>query len=171
MSAVMKIDKTQTQIKISDIAEDALKKANGNIINASHHMEKMVLADQAIYRTLMDPLLASACYAAVSKVNRSNRAVIWTAPNYTAGGNGSRVRELSSGNLLMFPLPGGLPLGEATRTEVSAAAEFYIKQSSDMSHKARWLTRIGDGLAGKKKVSSVYTEELLFKLQAEAHNG
>ena len=169
MSAVMKLDKSQATV--SQIAVKALKEANGNIIDASHIMEKMVIANPALYRSIMDPLLSSACYGAISKVCRSNRETIWNAPNYKAGGNGDRVHALSSGNLLMFPLPGGLPLGEATRNEVSAAVEFYLSMSSDMAHKARWLTRIGEGLTGKKTVSKVYTEETLRKLQAEVQNG
>lgn len=158
------------EIKISDIAAAAIEKAHGDTIKAAAIMEREVSANEAKYRALMDPLLAAACYSAVSSVQRCNRAEIWTAPNYTAGGNGSRVHALASGNLLLFPLPGGKALGEATKDEVIEAADFYGKQATDMTVKARWLSRIGEKLTGKKTVAKVFTEESLRQLQAEVQN-
>lgn len=158
------------EVKIRELAGLMLESANGDVIEAAKLMEHEVQADDVKYRALMDPLLATACYAAVSQACRGARRDVWTAPNYTAGGNGDRVHAMAAGNLLLFPLPGGKPLGEATKAEVIEAAVFYGKQASDMTVKARWLTRIGEQLTDEKTVAKVFTEESLRTLQTEVRN-
>lgn len=168
MNTVLEIK--PAEIVIRKLALDALEKANGDVIKATKIMERDVLQHENKYRALMDPLVSNACYTAICSAQRTQRAVIWTAPNYAAGGNGARVHVLAAGNLLMFPLPGGQALGEADKEDVLSAAEFYSKQAENMSFKARWLMRIAESLTGKKIVKKVFTEDSLRKLQAEVQN-
>lgn len=158
------------KVTIKDIAEAALEKADGEAIAAAAIMEQKIRADPKKYHALMDPLVASACFTAVSQVIHANREKVWTARNYKAGGNGHRVHALAAGNLLLFPLPGGKALGEATREEVSEAAVFYGKQAADMSLKSRWLARIAEKLAEDAIVAEVFTADALRALQAEMSN-
>lgn len=154
-------------ITVSELAEAAMKEAGGEVLRAARLMEQEIRNNEIKYRVVMDPLVANACYTAVSTICHRNREKVWTAPNYTAGGNGHRVRALAAGNLLMFPLPGGQYLGEATKAEVTEAADFYGKQANDMTAKARWLAAIAAKLDAKKIVSKVFTEESLRELQKE----
>lgn len=133
----------EPELKVSDIAEAAVDAADGEILKAARLMEQEVLADPQKYRALMDPLVASACHQAVAGVVRQTREKIWTAPNYTAGGNGHRVHVLASAQMLMmFPLPGGKRLGEATRDEVLAGAEAIEHGYSPARRSVMW--NIGD---------------------------
>lgn len=160
----------ETEVSISDIAASALKRAKNDVQKATDIMQKEVMGHPGMYRALMDPLVRAACYDAIGKCIRADRRQVWTAPNYTASGNGSRVHELSRGNLLMFSLPGGKRLGDANRDEVNAAAQFYNSQAVDMSQKANWLAKIAERV-GNKIVSKVFTDEQLRKLQEEVCHG
>lgn len=154
------------EITIRDIATEALDEAGNDVVRAAQIMEETIAADERKYRLVMDPLVASACYTAVSQAVRGARSAVWTAPNYSAGGNGSRVRLLSAGNLMMFPLPGGQYLRGANKQEVEAGAEFYAKQGRDMMLKGAFLAKVAEQL-GDKTVDKVFTEESLRSLQAE----
>lgn len=155
------------EITVSEIAEAAMKLADGEVLKAARIMEDEIRGDEAKYRAVMDPLVSNACYQAVASVCHRNRDKVWTAPNYNPAGNGKRLHALAAGNLLMFPLPGGQYLGEATKAEVTEAADFYSKQANDMTAKSRWLLAIAAKLTAKAIVSKVFTEESLRSLQQE----
>lgn len=159
-------EQPQDEFTIAEIAAAALREADNDVVQAAQLMEGTINADERKYRMLMDPLVASACYTAVSQVVRASRGRAWTAPNYTAGGNGSRVKLLSAGNLMMFPLPGGKYLRDANKAEVVAGAAFYEKQGRDMTLKSRFLSRVAEKL-GDRTVAAEFTEESLRELQAE----
>lgn len=171
MANVRKLKVKAKEIKVSDIAEAAVELANGEVVKAASLMEEEIRNDPVKYQLLMDPLVASACYQAVARVQISKRAHVWTAPNYDAGGKGSRVRTLATGNMLMlFPLPGGKSLADANKAEVSEAATFYTKQADDMHIKAKWLTRIAEKLKDSDIVSKVFNEQKLRALQTEVQH-
>lgn len=151
---------------VSKAAAEALAKADGDVKAATAAMLAKVRKSRPLREALTEPLLEQACYAAITKQCRRQRNIVWTAPNYTAGGNGQRVIALAT-SLLDFPLPGGRRLGEATREEVMAGAQFYRGHADDMAHKARWLARIAAELKPEQRVADGLDETRLAALQKE----
>lgn len=153
---------------IAAAAAEALAAADGDAAKATKLMAEAVRADGDLRDALTEPLINGACYDAIRKQCQAQRRHIWTAPNYTTSGNGQRVGALAAGNLLMFPLPGGMRLGEATRVEIADAAGFYQRQADDMALKGRWLTLVAQSVPYGKKVAEVLTNERLSDLRDEA---
>lgn len=159
---------------ISEAAKLALDLAKGDVQRATKAFEQTVRSNRGLRDQLLEPLIASACYDAIRKVSITERRTAWKPPTeklVPGKVTGSaRVVQLAAGNLLMFPLPGGKKLGEATRKDISAAAEFYSKQAGDMGHKARWLQLIAQSVPNNKTVNDVLTDKRLRELQREAKN-
>lgn len=156
---------------IAKIAKDSLDATGGGDVQAAtKHMAARIRADRALRDALTDPLIDVACYDAVSGVIRKERRVVWMAPEVTSD-TGARIIQLASGNaasLMDFPLPGGKKLGDATRAEVSAAAEFYRRQAVDMSSKAVWLRFVAQSVPENQRVSEAMTSERLIELRDRA---
>lgn len=160
---------------VAEAARKALTKANGDVRKATDILEHAVRSDRKLRDLLTDPLISSACYDAVRRVCHAERRAVWKAPieKLVKGRltGSARVVKLAAGNLLMFSLPDGLKLGEATREDITEAANFYSKQAGDMAHKSRWLQLIAQSLPAGKKVREVLTDRRLRELQQEAKRG
>lgn len=151
---------------ISDMATECLEQAGGDLSAATDAMHERVIADDYLLRILMEPLARQACYDAIRSGIRQERAHIWTAPNYTKGGNGQRLDALAT-TLLDFRLPhAGIILRDAKRADVQAAALWYETSANNMQHKARWLRAVADRI-GRGKVGSKLSAEQLQALQEE----
>jgi hypothetical protein len=133
--------KPQERDFVAEAARAALTEANGDVREATRKMEAAVRGNRRLRDDLTDPLIASACYTAVTAQCRVERRRVWSPPaeklvaSRVTGAH--RVVQLATGTLLMFPLPGGKKLGEATREEIGEAATFYETQAGDMAIKAR----------------------------------
>lgn len=156
---------TTEEAPVSAIAQQCLRDAGGDIHKAQKLLEGLVRGHPPLYRNLMDPLLATACYDAITKVIRADRQKVWTAPNYTKAGNGQRLETMAT-TLLDFPLPNGVLMRHATKDDLLAAADFYAKQAKDMQHKGAWIAAIA-AKVGKKTVGERFTAEQLAKLREE----
>lgn len=164
--------KPQERDLVAEAARKALADANGDVREATRAMEAAVRGNRRLRDDLTDPLIANACYSAVTAQCRVERRKVWSPPaeklvaSRVTGAH--RVVQLATGTLLMFPLPGGKKLGEATRDEISEAAEFFGKQASDMDHKARWLRLVAQSVPGDKTAADVLTDRRLRELQEAA---
>ena len=173
MSAVAKKMEDTLAALITEAARKAVKEAKGDQRLAVDILEAAVRKDQRLRDAILDPLLREACSTVVSREIRTERREVWTptAPTRTEslGRSGaSRVVQLAAGNLLMFPLPGGKKLAEATRAEIAEAAGFYDRQAGDMAHKARWLRLVAQSVPAAKTVGDVLTDKRLRELQEAA---
>lgn len=154
---------------VSETARKALRDAGGDVVSASRLMEASVRRDLALREAITDPLISSACYDAVRQECIKERRQVWRPPveRWRPGrvsGSG-RVVHLAKGTLLMFPLPGGKPLGNANRSDLATAESFYSSQAADMGHKARWLQLIAQSVPLGKVVSDVLSDDRLRELQ------
>lgn len=173
--------KKEEAVTVAEAARDAMNSAGGDVVKASRILEQRVRKDQKLRDELTEPLISKACYDAVRAHSIKERRQVWSTPavahvrpenqpvapnsNLTQSG---RVVALAKGTMLMFPLPGGKPLGEAGRDDLVKAESFYASQSADMSAKARWLQLVMQSLPAGKKVGDVMTDKRLRELQAEA---
>jgi hypothetical protein len=144
--------------------------------DAAKALEEMVLVNEEIFFEVMKPHVGRVCYDLLRDGTASRRGAIWK-PTGSIVANSAPARALREGvvalatsNLLLFPLPGGQRLGEASRADVAGASDFYGKQAKDMSHKSRWLTLIAQSLGDGEKVSDKFTEERLAELKREAEH-
>lgn len=169
--------RVNSRVTIADVARKALGDANGNIDEAARMFEAAIRQSRSLRDQLTEPLIADACRVAVRKEVKDVRREVWTGSQSRAAGQSKpdaikaqagRVVQLAAGTLAMFPLPGGKRLGEASREEISTAAEFYGRQAADMGAKARWLRLIAQSVPDGKKVSDVLSDARLRELQAEA---
>lgn len=136
-----------------------------NVGEAAKLLEDWAQKNNELMRYLTEPFLKQACYEAVRTECRDKREKIWTAPNYTKGGNGHRVMNHAV-SLMDFPLPNGKRLQDAKRSDLLEATEFYSKQAKNMQHKSNWLQRIAERV-GRKTVKNAFSEEELAKLKEE----
>jgi hypothetical protein len=156
---------------VSSVAADCLAQADGNVLKATDLFVQVTASDHLLYRELMDPLHRSACYAAVTSCCRTERGVIWNAPQPSVDERRGQVIALAKAtenSLMNFPLPGGLRLGDAGRQSVLKAAEFYGKQSRDMGAKAIWLQLVAQSVTGTRTVRQCLTDDRLVELRTEA---
>ena len=179
MAAARKIEPKSGVELISEVARQAFTAADGDVKLAAEAMEQKVRKDRALRDALTDPLLAGACWAAVSQQMRMQRRTIWNAPIVAnepkpqapaVREHIDRVVHLATGTLSMFPLPGGKRLAEATREEIVAGAEFYSQRAADAGHKARWLQLVAQSVPSGKTAGDVLTDERLAELQTEARS-
>lgn len=158
---------------IRQIAAEELDRADGAVERATAAMQRRVLNDHALFRALMTPLVHGACYNEITSVCRAARAVIWRNTQPSAE-EGRRVIELTgraTARVLMnFQLPGGLRLGDATKSQVQEAAQFYLNQGNDMLIKGRWLQLINNAMPRNTTVASALTEQRLWALRRNAEN-
>ena len=159
---------------VSQAARRALDEADGDPTRAAEILEERVRADQDLWRRLTDQLIRAACTSYVRSEVAAERRRIWrnraANPRNVIMDGKRRMERLAQENLMLFPLPGGMRLGEARRDEVSAAAGFYAGMTRDMAWKQRWLSLVAQSLPDDKAVGEVLTEERLRELQAETQD-
>lgn len=156
---------------VATCARLALAESKGDPGKATEKLVARVRKDKALREAILDPLVEYACNQAVMREVRVNRGNVWVPPSperLARMPDAERVRALANGTLLMFPLPGGKRLGEATREEVAEAARFYERQAGDMAHKARWLQLVAQSIPDGKTAGKVLSDERLRDLQTEA---
>lgn len=170
MVAVAKKDELPTPSRMAALA---LGKAKGDVQKATRALAAQVRSDDKLYRAVMDSLVDTACYDLVASVCRAQRRKIWSPPAPPAGQSDDRARVVALGrgtvaSLLDFPLPGGMKLRDAKRSDVVSAHEFYATQARDMDGKARWLRLIAQSVPEDRRVGDVLTADRLESLQQEA---
>lgn len=169
MSAAPKMEAERDYVAEAALA--ALEANAGDQVKAARALEEKVRKDSALRKHLLEPLITYACHQAVGIQIRQHRGRVWNGPRAVpkgAGDRAGRLEALAVEMLSSFPLPGGLPLAEATREDLAAAADFYAKQATDMAHKGRWLQLIGQSVPDGKRVRDVLTEDRLRELKKEA---
>lgn len=156
-----------------EAAQSALLDAEGDVPRATRLFAERVRRSREMRDALTEPLINGACYDLIRRVCIKERRKIWLTPDLTAREGkpvGHDVHHLAAGNLLQFPLPGGQPLGDATREEIAEAAGFYARQAADMAWKGRWLDRIALAMPPGKRARQVFDDRKLRLLQEETRN-
>lgn len=143
-----------------------LQENDGNVAESSRALKAFLRSKLPLVRRvseeiadLAETVMESAAYAAVTKIQRERRAVIWRTPNRSGTTAGRRL--VSTGVMigqLDFPLRSGKRLGEATGIEVAEEASYYEGVGADAMAKAAWLRQIADA-AGDRVVGEVLTED------------
>jgi hypothetical protein len=153
--------------KSTELANEAMEQADGDVLEATKILEAQCHADMDVWRAITQELLRNACYSACASICRQERRSIWTATNYDAGGNGDRIKQHSH-SLMDFPLPGGkVKLRDATKAELEAACSFYDAQANQMAAISAWLALVAQKVKNKT-VGESLTEAQLRKLREQS---
>lgn len=147
----------------NELATQAMEQCDGDVLKATEYLEQTARKDVGVWKALTEGLLRNACYDACRGICRSERRIIWNSPNYSAGGNGERVKQHAE-TLMDWPLPGGMKLRDATKKDLLEASTFYQKQASKMAAISGWLGAIANKVK-TKTVGETLTDEQLRKLR------
>jgi hypothetical protein len=167
------------EITLGILIERAYDAHPDNTKNAIAALEEMILMNEDVFFEVMKPHLHQICVNIMNDGKGGVRRAVWSGiarPSGTAGKHAMKaamrdqVVSLAVSNLMLFPLHGGIRLGDATRVEISQTADHYAKLAKDTGHKSRWLTLIAQSLGDGEKVSDKFTEERLAELKREAEH-
>ena len=170
MAAIAKQDDRDLRAELNEIVANCQSK-HGDFDNATKALLKVVRKDAALYEEMFVSHEWAVAKEMISGAARHKRKTIWRHHDEAArSASDGRVVALVRSNvsaLLDFPLPGGLPLGSASKLAVSEASEFFNRQASDMSEKGTWLGKIAAKLPEGKTVFEAFSEADLEKLREE----
>lgn len=168
---------TTTAPNITSTAREALTQAEGDWALAAQIMREWVEEDAELREALTEPLLAKAIWAAISSCARTDRtkfhahATATHADRTTTDDGLTLLANDHFDSLLLFPLRGGKPLGQATREEVLESAEFYLAQAKTNAIRGRWLNAVAARMNESKTVlqhKKQLNDEVLRQLLAAA---
>lgn len=146
---------------IHDIARELFDK-HGTREAACAAMIKAAGKDKA----LADRLLNLGAHQVIKEAVISIRREVWAAPGASNFGVDAIVAA-SARTIMDFPLPSGIALREAMRSDCDEAAHEYSVRAIDMGHKARWLSAIAERLDDEQTVADVFDAAALMKLKDE----
>jgi hypothetical protein len=157
---------------LSALAAESLAKHGPDWRVAAKALLHRLENDTALYRALARPLLEQAVWDAIRAAARHERGFAWKGPRPVdpAGDGGlNAVASTHLSELMGFPLPGGVPLGEARRPEIAATAKAWATSAKTTAFRATWLRLVASALPDdKQQVKTVLTEAKLKALQAKA---
>jgi hypothetical protein len=177
MATALKLPKGPS---VDSKAREALEKAKGDWPKAAKLFRGWIDNDRGLYEALVLPMIDKAIWTAVRHAARDIREPIWERGKNPArfdwpDAKPDRAKKdgalamVAETHLMMFPLQGGLVLGDATRSQVTESREMYGRFASGNLAKERWLALIEAKLKGDTKtVAMQLKEEDLRKLQAQA---
>lgn len=149
----------------TEIAKEAFEAAGNDAVEAASILYNRLDSDPQLYAQFAEPLLREWCADVIgAECVRHPRATVWNATVNAASNERAKVFAQS---LLDFPLPGGKPLSQATRSDLDAAVDFYTKQANNMAWKARWLGRIAQEMGRKRTVGAAFDNAALERMQRE----
>jgi hypothetical protein len=157
--------------RVQEAVQEVLTAAENDVVKATALLQARVMEDRDLYREIMDPLVRTACYDLLRRLQKSERRIIWQSDFSKPEDHRSRVIALAGGtlsSLLNFPLPSGLRLGDATRQDVLSAAAFYAKQANDMAVKSCWLELVAKRVKEGTIVRDVLDDRALIALKKKA---
>lgn len=176
--------KTPEGPSIHDKAREALRKARGagteRWTNAAKMFRRWLDNDTKLYKELAEPMIDKAIWAAIRAAAYADRVTIigsvkspgrfeWPEGKPDRAAKDGTLALVAETHLMMFPLQGGLVLGDATRPEVQETRELYEKMAAGNAVKGRWLALVCSKLpSDTKTVAKQLKEEDLRKLWTRA---
>ena len=163
--------KTVETVNVREAARTAVQGAE-SVNDATDRLLAMARGDASLMEAMMQPYARIAARTHVRYEMRDKRAKIWR--EQTVQPANDRVGALVRSNMAMlmdFPLPGGKPLRDATRDEVSDAANSYRKQAVDMAQKSAWLKLVAENVPKGKTVGETLDELSLALFKEKTKNG
>ena len=149
-------------------ARDALDRANGDFEKATDYLEKHIHDDEVLFHAVVDPLVRIACSDILRGFTHQSRNRLFNGLNKETDSEG-KIKALGAANFMMFQLPGGKPLENATKVEVMSGAHYYLKQAKTMTIRGHWLELVSKAMTNNKtRVADQFNNERLGALWEKA---
>ncbi len=154
---------------LGQIAAECLAGSEGDWVTAAIAMRKQIDSDPKARGELLNPLISGAIWDRIRQAAHNDRTKC-LQPN--AGSDSTDGLEaMARRTLLDFQLRNGLRLGDATRSDVKQAADWYGTLARANGTNALWLDSIVKRLKDDNKlVSDVLTEKQARRLRDKAEN-
>jgi len=164
-------------LTLQEVAQQCLDNANDtdNVVQeATTAMVAVVSNNDVLFRALFTPeQVRQNCYTIVRALVRSQRDELWSTPQPSDEAARAALDShagITMRRLMDFRLWNGKPLGEATKAEVLAAAQRWIKQGSSMIGTGRWLELVGNACPDTGVVRDRLNEQDLLRFRAQIDN-
>jgi len=159
--------KIEEQVSLRALARQALKDAGGKTKLAIDALTAQLMNDKRLMREVVAEAVVIASDDLVQHSMRATReAVVVSAAKARNG-----VAALANGikfSILDFPLAGGVKLRDATPAEVTEQIDRYEAIGRDVTHKARWLRLVVQGVPRDRRIGDVISDERAQELWNEA---
>lgn len=154
------------------ISARAMKQACNDVAEARRLAWKWIEADPSLYASLIVPLVMTALDDECRDVLHAIRRTAWgsSAPSGEAKMSATlRLghQQVAEDRLLAYPLRSGKALGEATKNDLDAEANYYLSSGKTHLIRGTWLQLIAGRLKAKT-VKEQFTERQLASLQKTA---
>lgn len=155
----------QRRQSLDDLVATCVRDAFGDAATAAQLLQDRVQSNRKAFKELTRPLIADACFKAVSARIKANRPPEddWSVDEYQAPDTSHRLHALAR-SILDYRLPGGTLLRDAFVHEVREGAEKLHERAANAGRHARWLDAIAVRLPRHKTVADVLDESTLINL-------
>lgn len=147
---------------LEDLVASCVRDAFGDAATAAQLLQDRIQGNRKAFKELTQPLLADACFKAVSARIRANRPPEddWsTDPDDTLDTSG-RLHALAQ-PILDSKLPNGKLIRDAFASDLREAADTYSGRAEVLQHRARWMRAIAAQLPRGLTVEMVFDETAL----------
>jgi hypothetical protein len=153
--------------RLNRIAAECLRESDGDWEAAALAMRKQIDSKPRLRTELMKPLIAGAIWDRIRFAAHEDRKKC-LRPD-AGEDNTDGLEAMARRTLLDFQLRGGTRLGDATRPEVTEAADWYGTLARTNGANAAWLKSVARALPDDEKlVSDVLTEDQARRLRTRA---
>lgn len=150
------------------LAREALSEADGDWSDAAARLRARIERDPALRDALLATLIDGATWALIRGAAHETRSAYTRPASEASTANAQdRIRHLARVSLYEWPLPGGQKLGDASREELTGAADFYAQLAERNGARGSWLRAIAEKVRGEKVVRDCVTEKQLETLRSK----
>lgn len=156
---------------IWELTRDELARANGNTAIARAAIKDRLLTEEGTLDAMLDSVVQAAASMATQAIVTYNRQAIVAANTGMKASAAHALASIVGKSFLDFPLAGGLPLRDATRSDVERQADLYAGQAKVMNQRARWLSMIAQAVPPGSRVGDILDEARVSALFQQASAG
>lgn len=147
---------------VYELAHECLENNDWDWQAAAEEMESKIWQDQQLRDELMKPLIGQAVWNAIKIQAGAHRQAFKAGRSKVAEkakDNPNGIRRVVERSWYEYPIFGGKKLGDATPSDLDAAAESYQRLADSNKYEAERMRRIRAVLKEEKPVREQLTEE------------
>lgn len=155
------------------VAVRAMKDAENDVAEARRLGWKWIEADRSLYDAVILPLVMTALDDECRDVLHGIRRQLWQVPVQPSGEEKMNAslrlghRQVAEDRLLAYPMRLGKRLGDATKDDLDAEAEYFLRSGQRHLIVGTWFKLISGRLKAKT-VKEQFSESQLARLQKNA---
>jgi hypothetical protein len=146
------------EIKIHDLAEDAMRQAKGNREKAMQIMKNRIMNDPDLMNLLIGPLLDAACRSSINTEIRLSRTMV---ENYIGSDDTRGLISMAKTERkawMDYPMSTGKVLGDATKIDLTDEADMHAKLAAGNMAKVKLFRTIAEKV-GRSTVRDKFSDD------------